>query len=182
MLFPLILFVPVLAAQTGPGIQQPPLHSDLLDQLAGIWVVAGTVRDRPVHEVADAEWVLGHQFLRLHRRQLDGPVESVIHIGYDTVSERYVAIRLDSFSARGSETIGYGLRNGDQIQFTFEYPSGPLKETWNWDAKEKTWQFSTESKDRQGHWINFSNVTLHRGPALHRLPGRGGPPPQPLPQ
>jgi hypothetical protein len=175
MLFPLILFGTVLAAQMGPGVQQPPLHSDLLDQLAGPWDLVGAIRGQPVHERADAEWVLGHQFLRIHRKQIDGPLEVVIHIGYDTVSERYVAIRLDSISARGSETIGYGIRDGDKLQFTYEYPSGPFKETWSWDAKERTWQLLVESKVR-GNWTTFSTVSLRR------VRGRGGPPPPFPPQ
>ena len=170
MLFPLFLLWTVLAAQTGPGVQQPPLHSDLLDQLAGPWDLMGTLRGQPVHERADAEWELGHQFLRIHRKQIDGPLEVVIHIGYDTVSERFVSIRLDSLSARGSETIGYGIRDGDKLQFTYEYPSGPLKETWSWDAKERTWQILVESKAR-GNWTTFSTATLRRAR------GRGGPPP-----
>jgi hypothetical protein len=172
MLFPLILLGAGLAAQTGPGVPQPPIHSDLLDQLVGFWDLAGTLRGQPVHERADAEWALGHQFLRVHRKQVDGPIETVIYVGYDTVSERYVLIRLDSFSARGSETIGYGLRDGDKLQFTYEYPSGPLKETWSWDPKERAWQFLVESKVR-GNWATFSSF------ALHRIRGRGGPPPFP---
>src|SRR5271165_2551204 len=131
MFFPLILLGTVLSAQTGPGVPQPPFKSDLLDQLAGPWDLMGTLRGQPVHEKATAEWVLGHQFLRIHRIQIDGPIEAVVHVGYDNVSERYVAVRLDSLSARGSETIGYGIRDGDKLQFTYEYPSGPLKETWS---------------------------------------------------
>ena len=164
-----LLLMPALLAQ--PGVQQPPLHSELLDQLVGLWGINGTVGGQPDREGADAEWVLGHQFLRLHRKRLDGPMESVIHVGYDNVSERFVAIRMDSLSARGAETIGYGIKTGDQtIQFTFEYPSGPFKETWTFDPKERTWQFQTESKDRQGKWVTFSTLTLHRVGGARRGP------------
>ncbi len=45
------VLVPILAAQAGPGVPQPGLGvrqpaptSDLLDQLVGGWVIAGTVR------------------------------------------------------------------------------------------------------------------------------------------
>jgi hypothetical protein len=169
-----LLLALTLSAQ--PGVQQPPLHSDLLDQLAGFWAVNGTVRGQPSREGADGEWVLGHQFLRLHRKQIDGPNESLIHVGYDNVSERFVLIRLDSLSARGAETLGYGIKTGDEtIQFTYEYPSGPYKETWTFDPKERSWQFQVESKDRQGKWITFSTLTLHRVPGGG---GRRGPRPQ----
>jgi hypothetical protein len=172
MLFPLILLASGLAAQTSPGVSQPPLHSELLDQLTGPWDLTGTVRGQPTHERVLVDWVLGHQFLRVHRIQIDGPAETVIHVGYDTVSERYVLIRLDSFNARGAETLGYGIRDGDKLQFTYEYPSGPFKETWSWDGKEKNWQFTVESKVK-GAWTMFSSLTLHRPR------GRGGPPPFP---
>jgi hypothetical protein len=170
MLFPLILLASGLAAQTSPGVSQPPLHSELLDQLVGAWDLAGTVRGQPIHERVLVDWVLGHQFLRVHRIQFDGPAETVIHVGYDTVSERYVLIRLDSFNARGAETLGFGIRDGDKLQFTYEYPSGPFKETWAWDGK--AWQFTVESKVK-GAWTMFSSLTLHR------TRGRGGPPPFP---
>jgi hypothetical protein len=184
------VFVPILGAQTGPGVQQQPLNSDLLDQLLGVWAVAGTILGQPVREGADAEWVLGHQFLRIHRKQLDGPGESVMHVGFDTVLQRFVAIRLDSLSARGAETIGYGLQTGDKLQFTFDYPTAPMRETWSWDGKEKTWQFVVEIERRNpkgAAYVTFSTLNLR-----HFQGGRGGPrgfaplpphpPPAPSPQ
>jgi hypothetical protein len=185
------VLVPMLGAQNGPGKQEPPLKSDLLDQMAGgFW--EGTVAGQPGRERVDAEWVLGHQFLRIHRKQIDGPRESVEHIGFDTLHQRYVDIRLDSFTARGAEFIGYGLQTGDKLEFRFEYPTAPMKVTWSWDAKEKTWQILTERKnprDPKGDWaIYYPTVTLRRiqvgrggprGPAPQRPPQ---PPPLPPPQ
>jgi len=179
------VFVQALGAQTGPGVQQPPLINDLLDQLLGVWAVNGTVLGQSVREGADAEWVLGHQFLRIHRKQIDGPGESVVHIGFDTVLQRFVAIRMDSLSARGAETIGYGLQTGDKLQFTFDYPTAPMRETWSWDSKEKTWQFvvEVEHKNPKGAaYVTFSTLSLR-----HFQGGRGGgrgfalPPPHPQP-
>jgi hypothetical protein len=94
----------------------------------------------------------------------------LMYVGYDPVSERFVAHLLDTFGARGSETLGYGIRSGDKLQFVFEYPSGPYHYTLSWDGKEKSWLFVLESKDRQGHWTTFSTQTLR---PVH-LPGRGG--------
>src|SRR5580700_5694054 len=145
-----LVFVPVLfptlRAQTPPaapppglGVRQPPPSSDLLDQLVGGWTISGTVRGLPVREIADAEWVLGHQFLRFHRTQIDeGGVETLVYVGYDSVIQRYVVFRLDSFGARNAETPGYGSRTGDKLEFAFDYPTAPIRETWTWDAKEKT--------------------------------------------
>jgi hypothetical protein len=170
MLLPLILLAPVLAAQPGPGVQQPVFHDDLLEQMAGFWDLTGDVRGQPVHERMSSEWILNHQFLRVHRKQVEGPHESLLYIGYDAVSERFVAHLMDTFGGRGSETLGYGIRSGDKIQFVFEYPSGPYHFTMSWDTKDKSWQFVLESKDKQGHWTTFSTQTLRR------IRGRGGAP------
>jgi hypothetical protein len=179
-----LALAPLLGAQTGPGVQQPPLTNDLLDQLAGVWIVTGTVRGQPVREGADAEWVLGHQFLRIHRKQIDGPAESVVHVGFDTVLQRFVDIRMDSLSARGAETIGYGSQKGDMLEFRFDYPTAPMRETWSWDAKEKTWQFVVEisRKNPKGDtWVPFSTLSLRRFQGGRGGP-RGFPPPPPHPQ
>jgi hypothetical protein len=170
------VFIPTLSAQNGPNQQQPPLQSELLDQLAGVWAVTGTTLGQPVHEEANAEWVLGHQFLRIHRKQIDGPGESVVHVGFDMVLKRFVAFRLDSLGARGGETLGYGLQKGDALEFNFDYPSTLFRETWSWDAKEKTWQFLVElqRKNSKGpSWVTFSSLNLRRASGFP--PGRGGP-------
>jgi hypothetical protein len=154
---------------------QPPLQSELLDQLLGLWVINGAIRGVPVHEVADAEWVLGHQFLRIHRKQIDGAAESVVHVGFDTVLQRFVAFRVDTNGARGAETPGYGVPKGDKLEFNFDYPTSQFRETWSWDAKEKTWQFLVEvaKKDSKGAtWVAFSTLNLRRVSGFP--PGRGG--------
>ena len=175
----LVLASAALAQQPGPGHPQPPLHDELLDQLVGFWDLTGMLRGEPVHERVYAEWMLNHQFLAIHRKSVEGPDESILYIGFDPVSERYVAHRLDTLGGRGSETLGYGIRSGDKIQFVFEYPSGPYHFTVSWDAAAKSWQFVLESKDRQGHWSTFATQTLR--------PVRGGrglraPPLPPVPQ
>ncbi|HEY7338238.1 MAG TPA: hypothetical protein VH639_25345 [Bryobacteraceae bacterium] len=171
MFIPLILAAAALAQQAGPGLPQQPLHDELLDQLVGFWDLTGTVRGQPVHERVYSEWMLNHQFLFIHRKSVDGPRESMIYIGYDPVSERYVAHLLDTNGGRGSETLGYGIRSGDKIQFVFEYPSGPYHYTLTWDGAAKSWQFLLESKDRQGHWTTFSTQALR--PVRGGRSGRG---------
>jgi hypothetical protein len=170
-----LALVPILGtqivAQTGPNIQQPPYKNELLDNLAGFWSITGMQGNRPVHGVAEAEWVMG-LYLRLHQKMADGP-ESVIHIGYDTYDRRLVAFRLDSISVRGAETPGYGLQEGNSIKFTYDYATLSFRDTWTWDPQVKVWQFLTESKSRrekEAIWRAVSNLTLRRGP------GRGGPP------
>src|SRR5690242_11608014 len=112
MFLPLLILAPVLAAQVVPGVPQPVFRDDLLDQLVGLWTFNGELRGQPVRDSVFAEWVLGHHFLMLHRKQIDGPRESFLYIGYDNVSDRYVAHLLDTNGGRSSEVLGYGLRTG----------------------------------------------------------------------
>ena len=175
---------PVLLAQNGPGVQQPPFKNELLDNLAGIWTITSAPGTPPVRGGADAVWELGHQWLRFHLKEIEG-LEFVMYIGFDTYDQRMVAIRMDSISARGAETNGYGvLPSGNKFVFNFEYPTVPFRHTWTWDPQNKTWQFLVESKDRKTNtWSTVSLLTLHRFPLGGRRGGLPeiprGLPPQP---
>jgi hypothetical protein len=165
-----ILGIP-LVAQRGPNQQQPSFKNELLDNLQGLWSFVAAPGAPPIRGGADANWELGHQFLRLHQKEVDGP-ESVTYIGYDTYDRRLVATRLDSISgARGAETNGYGLQDGNKITFTFDYATVQIRQTWTWDPQAKSWQFLVESRPRRATtWSSLPPVTLQR------VPGRGGPP------
>jgi hypothetical protein len=43
--------------------------------------------------------------------------------------------------ARFSETLGYGVRDGNAIRFVFEYPDGPFRTTYQWSPEKDTWQW-----------------------------------------
>jgi hypothetical protein len=46
-------------------------HDDLVDHLAGRWKMEGTVLGKQAHHQVQAEWVLNHQFLRIHEKTED---------------------------------------------------------------------------------------------------------------
>ncbi len=145
----------------GPG---RPLRDDLLDRLRGAWTVRGAVHGRPQALRLTAEWVLNHQFLRIHEvdaapAQGRPAYEAEVFIGYDNASERYVAHWLDVFGGRWSETLGYGTRSGDAIRFVFEYPDGPFHNTFTWNPASGTWRFLLEQKDAAGRWTVFADQT-----------------------
>jgi hypothetical protein len=83
-------------------------------------------------------------------------------IGYDNISERYVAHWIDVFGGRFSETLGYGKRNGDKIDFVFEYPDGPFHTDFAWDAAHGIWRWRMEQKNAAGKWMQFADLTLAR--------------------
>jgi len=46
--------------------QQPTFHDQLLDHLPGNWVLQGTIAGKDTTHDVTAEWVLGHQYVRIH--------------------------------------------------------------------------------------------------------------------
>jgi len=165
------LAILVLGMQTFSAAQEQTPPSDgrqhtfqdaLLDQITGHWKLSGTIRGKNVEHSVEAQWVLNHQFLQVHEKDMATPpaYEANIMIGYDNLSERYVAHWLDFFGGRVSETLGYGTRSGDQIEFIFEYPDGPFRTLFRWMADKKQWQWQMRTKNNSGKWVEFSNLTL----------------------
>jgi Protein of unknown function (DUF1579) len=111
-----------------------------------------------------AEWVLNHQFLRLHMKDVKVPAayEAMVFIGYDNTSDRYVAHWIDVFGGGFSETLGYGQKTGNSIKFVFEYPDGPFHNTFTWSPAAKTWTFLGEMKDDAGTWRIFAEDILRK--------------------
>jgi hypothetical protein len=141
-------------------------HDDLVEHLAGKWKMDGQVMGRQAHHRVEAGWVLHHQFLSLHEvTSGDAPAseqryEATWFLGYDAVSDRYVLHLLDIFGARFSETLGYGILEGNRLRFTFEYPDGPFHTTFLWDAQQETWEWLMEQKGKDGKWSQFADLHL----------------------
>lgn len=152
-----------------------PFHDPLLERLVGTWHVRGTVVGRPLEHRCEAEWSLNHQFLKVHFIDVSKgtagtdrprvPYEALVFIGYDNMSERYVVHWIDVFGGRFSETLGYGRRDpagsGDNaIKFVFEYPDGPLHNTFTWNGEQGTWSILIRQKDARGRWTTFAEEIL----------------------
>jgi hypothetical protein len=155
----------------GLGVSQEPLdgrnrifRDELLDNLVGDWKITRKIRGRIVSNTAKVDWVLNHQFLRIHMNDVNNPpeYEAMVFIGYDNTSERYVVHWIDVFGGRFSETLGYGTRTGNKIKFVFEYPSGPFHNTFTWKPDEKSWNFLLQQKDVSGKWVVFGEDDLRR--------------------
>ena len=112
--------------------QQTAFRDSLLDRLAGRWVMQGTIAEgRTTHDVT-AEWVLAHQYLRIHEvsREKDAKgaaaYEAMVFIGWDPDSSEYACLWLDSTGGGGlsAPVIGHAKRGGDEIPFVFRSPDG----------------------------------------------------------
>jgi hypothetical protein len=160
------LLLPVIptSAQT-TGLQDP-----LLDRMIGEWVLEGTIAgDQVTHDVV-FEWVLGHQYVRFHEvaRETDAAgrpaYEAIVFIGWDTPTNRYACLWLDSTGGEGltGEGIGHGVAAGDSIPFYFVFPDGsPFHTTFAYDRSTDTWEWHMDGEEN-GIRRPFARVTLSR--------------------
>jgi hypothetical protein len=151
--------------QPAPDDSKNVLRDDFLNNLAGDWKLTRKMHGQMSQSTVHAEWVLNHQFLFLHMREMSTPsqYEAMIYIGYDQASERYVAHWIDIFGGRVSETLGYGTRAGNTIKLRFEYPEGPFNNTLTWRPETTSWTSFMEQKDKGGKWAVFAEDQLSRG-------------------
>jgi hypothetical protein len=146
-----LLFVTSFSASA-----QEPTHKDpLLDRLAGSWIVQGTIAGHEATHDIESEWVLNHEYVRLHEAsrekntQGQPAYEAIVFIEWNESSNEYRCLWLDSTGGGGlSAPIAQGKRGNDEITFlfrdkddkdknnesgvhtTFAYSKGT--DTWSW--------------------------------------------------
>jgi hypothetical protein len=165
----ILTIAPSARAQNAPPIDGPdhPLRDSLLEQLAGHWRVERRMRSQTTTHTADGDWVLNHQFLRLHYQSPGSkePYEAMVFIGYDNMSERYVAHWIDIFGGRVSETLGFGARVPNGIRFVFEYPDGPFTNTLTFAPDAQQWASLMRQKNQRGEWVTFAEERFTKASA-----------------
>ena len=130
-----------------------------LSHLTGKWNVSGTILGKPVHQSAQARWVLDRQFLLLH---FEGAYSADVYIGYDPVRKRYVEHWLDVTGAAGATAVGFGERNGLSITFCYAYLDGPFTNAMTYDPATDTWRIHYATQDSSRRWRTFGDETLAR--------------------
>jgi len=152
------------AAQGALDGRDHPLQDPFLDGLVGDWQVARVMNDRTVQNTVQAEWVLNHQFLRLHYRDVATPpkYEAMAFIGYDDAGAHYVVHWLDVFGGHFSQTLGSGKRDGNALLVTFNYPDGEFQNTFTFDPKEGSWTSLMRQKGKTGEWSRFAEDHFRR--------------------
>ena len=159
--------------QTKIDGEHVPLQDELLEKLVGKWRITGKIAGQRIKHRCNAVWVLNHQFLKLHLLDVtqagagegsDPRYEAEVYIGYDNMSERYVAHWLDTFGGRFSEVLGYGIQvnRGRSIRFVFEGGSGPLHNTVTWNRNDGTWTMVITQKDSKAKWQTFANELFRK--------------------
>jgi hypothetical protein len=150
----------VLAETDGPKAR---FEDDLISNLEGTWHLNRKIRGTEVQNSVTATWVLNHQFLHLHMKDVKEPpaYEAIVLIGFIYASKRYVAHWTDTFGGKFA-AIGIGERTENSVEFRFEYPEGPFFNTFSWLPEAKQWTFRGETDDASGQRKLFMLDTLTR--------------------
>ena len=140
---------PVALGQVARDASDPRFHDDLLDRFVGKWEVSAVVHGQKFTLDREAEWVLSHQYLRVHEKSrevvpwLKVPFEQVLFVGYNHRSKRYVVHEMSVHGADvpfEPEGFAYASRTGDEL--TVEYMNGTevfARARWTWDRTSSTW-------------------------------------------
>jgi hypothetical protein len=155
-----------ISVSARPSTFQDPL----LDHLTGKWVLRGTIAGRKTTHDIVAEWVLGHQYVRLHEisREKDAKgqpeYEAIVFIGWDQPSSQYACLWLDSTGGGGlmGQAIGHAKRGGDEIAFLFKAGDGSLfHTTFAYTKSTDSWQWLMDGEEK-GKLQPFARVKLTR--------------------
>src|ERR1700733_7172038 len=95
-----IIFFCLLACST--ICQGAPLKDPLLERLVGTWVLRGTIAGKQTTHDVVTEWVLGHQYLRIHERSREkddkgqAQYEAIVLIGWDEAASEFQCLWLNT--------------------------------------------------------------------------------------
>jgi hypothetical protein len=161
-----LLFITSLSALA----QQPTPNDPLLDRLAGSWVLQGTIAGHQTTHDIESEWVLNHEYLRLHETsreknaQGQPAYEAIILIEWDEPSHEYKCLWLDSTGGGGlGAPVARGKRGAGKITFLFrdkDQDSG-VDTTFAYSQAEDTWNWLIDN-DEAGKQTPFARARLTR--------------------
>lgn len=164
-----IIILGLFACST--NCQAAPVQDPLLERLVGAWVLRGTISGKQTTHDVVTEWVLGHQYLRIHERSREkddkghAQYEAIVLIGWDEASSEFQCLWLDSTGAGGltAQAIARGKRSGDSIPFLFRERDGSVSfnNTFSYDNASDSWLWHMDNV-QNGKAIPFGRVKLTR--------------------
>ncbi|MBS1793716.1 MAG: hypothetical protein JSS81_07675 [Acidobacteria bacterium] len=166
MIFALLL--PIFLGVFSASAQQPTFQDPLLDHLVGKWVLRGTIAGKQTTHDVVAEWVLNHQYLKIHeisreKNEKGQPgYEANVFIGWDQASSEYVCVWLDDYGNVNSQSLATAKRSGNEIPFLFHYKDGSsFHTTFAYYPEGNYWEWRLDA-EKNGSFNPFARVKLTR--------------------
>jgi hypothetical protein len=145
--------------------QQPTFKDALLDHLAGNWVLKGTIAGKETTHDVSAEWILEHQYLRIHevsretRPDRQPAYEADVFIGWNQGTNRYACVWLDDYGGIAPISFANAKRNGDAIPFVFRDQDSANLTTFSYNAQSDSWEWRIDTEEK-GKVTPFARVKL----------------------
>jgi hypothetical protein len=166
----LAILVLLFMTSFSASAQQPTRKDPLLDRLTGSWILQGTIAGHETTHDIESEWVLNHEYLRLHETSREKNVqgqpayEAIIFIEWDESSSEYRCLWLDSTGGGGLfAPIAPGKPGNDEIAFLFrdkDKDSG-VHTTFVYSKSADTWSWLIDN-EHGGKLTSFARVKLTR--------------------
>jgi hypothetical protein len=145
---------------------RPP--GELLERMAGSWVLEGTISGkRTTHDVV-ANSVLNRQYVQLHEvsREQDAQgrpaYEALVYLTWEQSRGEYSCLWLDSTSNAGlsNGVICRAKPSGDELRLLFEYADGStFHTTFAYDRTADTWQWKMDGEEK-GQLTPFARMIM----------------------
>ncbi len=166
-----------LLAAASAAAQPAPFRDQLVDRLAGKWILRGTMDGREVVHDVTAQWVLGHQYMLLQetsRERRPGTTapayQAHIYIGWDQAQGRYGAVRLDVSGEVAAPVLGSAQPMINALPFVFTGRDGSLtRTTMTFDRGSRRWRWQTVT-EKNGQATPYADLQMMRAPTG---PGQG---------
>ena len=167
-----ILLAAAIVGLTTSGASAQPSRppGELLQRLAGSWVLEGTIDGKAtVHDVV-ASLVLNEQYVQLHEvsRERDAQgrpaYEALVYLTWEPARGEYACQWLDSTSNAGlSNGVTCRARpSADELQLLFRYPDGTLfHTTFTYDRAADRWQWTLDGEEK-GQLKPFARLLMRR--------------------
>ena len=144
--------------------------TDLLDHLAGSWLLQGKIAGKQTTHDVQARWILRREYLELHEvsREKDDrgepAYEAVTLVSWEAKLSQYACLWMDSTAggALTSPVTCRAKRSGDSIPFVFTIStSESIHTTFSYRQASDTWQWIIDDVTG-GKSDRFADVELLR--------------------
>lgn len=140
---------------------------ELLNRMAGRWVLTGTIAGQETTHDVEADWTLQRTYMRINevsRERGDNGLpayEATIYVGW--LNDHYVCIWLDNTEVASGEVTCTAAETPDVIPFVFRDAQGRIIfiNTFTYDRAVDSWEWRMDNI-RDGQPVTFGLVTLRR--------------------